>query len=82
MGVEDYDFTFTVADNSEVQADASYYVDGSGYIYVPTGRSDYSYGYLYTTSGYSSFSGDATKGKVTFYDYIYTGGSDTFTWGE
>ncbi len=83
MGVEGYDFIFTVNGDAEMQADASYYVDGYGYIYVPTGRSDgYTYGYLYTADGCSQFTGDATSGQFSVYNYMVAGKNDSFTWGN
>jgi hypothetical protein len=80
MGVEGYDFAFTVTSSGELSCD--YSLDAYQYYCVPTGLTDYPTAYVYTAWGCSSFTGDAKEGSLFLYNYFYTGGYDTFTWGK
>jgi hypothetical protein len=79
MGVEGYDFTFTVQSNGELACD--YPLDTYAYYCVPTGLSTYPTAYAYTAYQCSAFSGTAESGSLWFYNYLFAGGYDTFTWG-
>ncbi len=87
IGVEGYSFSFsTLSGSTEISAVDPYYTSG-GYSYFT--YSDEYYAGVYTSSGYSTFSGDQKSGEMNFYAYLYArsddstvgGGYDYFVWG-
>jgi hypothetical protein len=79
LGVEGYDFDFTVDASGELVCD--YPLDRYDYYCVPTGLTDYPTAYVYTDYQCSSFAGTEEAGNLFFYNYLYSGGYDTFVWG-
>jgi hypothetical protein len=60
----------------------NYTLDSYQYYCVPTGLENYPTAYVYTAWGCSNFTGNSKEGSLYFYNYFYTGGYDTFTWGK
>lgn len=88
FGEDGYSISFTVDATSKEITPLGVTPDQYGYYSIYVGSQNYVS--LYTSGGYSEFTGDADEGEVWFYSYTYDldgnqvgdGGYDDFTWAD